>query len=79
MSSFADIIKYCPTCGRWLVVIHSDGKFDLAPKASTSIKFAIPNEIKPGYTAIGIPEPEKAECHRLICRFKRWLNRKGGI
>jgi hypothetical protein len=66
------IIVNCQTCGRWLVRIHPDNKFDLAPRASVGLIARYPN-------TTAIPIPQEATCHRLICRFRRWWRSESKI
>jgi hypothetical protein len=61
-------VENCEYCGRWLATIHEDGTFDLAPKASLTVRA----KLEPGQmAAAGEPVPETAICFRWRCRLRR--------
>ena len=66
---------HCKYCGRWLAIVHEDGKIDLAGKASIQFDSKVRTDIKE--EQIVIPERNIVVTdNSWKCKFRRVLKRK---
>jgi hypothetical protein len=66
--------RYCPDCGRFLVRVKEDGRFDLAAKSSVEIVWdgRNPAELFSMTEHVAYSSVLDAHCLRLRCRLRRW-------
>jgi len=66
--------RFCPDCGRWLVRVKEDGRFDLAEKSSIEIAWdgQSAEEFFSMAGHVASSSVLDAHCLLLRCRLRRW-------